>query len=330
MSNDKNFFKTLNTCTNESITLANDDSAEVQGIGDDYLTCKDNKGKQNAIMVKEVLYVLTLGENLLSVRKLTEKGLQVKFTEKMCNIMKDDITVTTADLSDNLYRLWFDHKVLMIVNKHRKDCQPTWHRKLGHRDAEAVKQMKTKDLVTGLEITDCGIKSVCEICIKGKMTKRSFSKESYHNTQEPLDLIHTDVCGPVQTVILGKKRYILTLIDDYSKYTVVYLMEHKSEVTEKTQEYINNMKTKFKKVPKIIRSDQGKEYLNASLKNFLRKEGIEMQYIMGYAPEQNGTENGAERKNRYLMEIARCMLIDANLKMVQEEAVFTIYTYIRL
>lgn len=66
-------------------------------------------------------------------------------------------------------------------------------------------------------------------------------------------------------------------------------MEHKSEATEKVQEYINNMKTKFKKVPKIIRSDQGREYVNASLKNFLRKEGIEMQYTVGYAPEQNGT-----------------------------------------
>lgn len=155
MSNDKNFFEILNTCTNESITLANGDSVEVQGIGDGYLTYKDNKGKQNAIMVK-VLYVPTLEENLLSVRKLTEKGLQVKFTEKMCNIMKDDITVATADLSGNLYRLRFDHKVLMVVNRHWKDCQHTWHRKLGHRDPEAVKQMETKDLVTGLEITDWG------------------------------------------------------------------------------------------------------------------------------------------------------------------------------
>ncbi|GAB1862403.1 hypothetical protein CAJAP_03482 [Camponotus japonicus] len=310
MSNDKNFFETLNTCTNENITLANGDSAEVQGIGDGYLTCEDEKGKQNAIKVKEVLYVPTLEENLLSVRKLTQKGLQVNFTEEMCNIMKDDITVATADPCGNLYRLRFDHKVLMVVNKHRKDCQHTWHRKLGHRDPEAVKQMKTKDLVSGLEITDCGIRSICETCIKGKMTRRSFPKKSYSNTEEPLHLIHTDVCGPMQTVTPGKKRYILTLIDDYSKYTVVYLMEHKSEVTEKIQEYINNMKTKFKKVPKIIRSDQGREYVNASLKNFLRKEGIEMQYTVGYAPEQNGT---AERKNRYFMEMARCMLIDANL-----------------
>jgi len=70
------------------------------------------------------------------------------------------------------------------------------------------------------------------------------------------------------------------------------------------------MKVKFKKIPKIIRSNKGKEYVNANLKNFLKKEGIEVQYTVGYAPEQNGV---AERKNRYLMEMTRCMLIDAGL-----------------
>lgn len=87
-------------------------------------------------------------------------------------------------------------------------------------------------------------------------------------------------------------------------------MEYKSEVIEKIQEYVRNMKIKFKKVPKIIRSDRGREFVNASLKSFLREKGIEIQYTVGYAPEQNGT---AERKNRYLMEMARCMLIDADL-----------------
>lgn len=138
MTNDKDFFKELNTCTNESITLANGENAEVQGIGDGYLTCKDDKGKQNIVMVKEVLYVPTLEENLLSVRKLTEKDLQIKFTEKTCNISKDKITIAIADLSRNLYRLQCDHKTLMVVNNHKKDCQHTWHRKLGHRDPEAI------------------------------------------------------------------------------------------------------------------------------------------------------------------------------------------------
>lgn len=310
MTNDKNFFEILNTCTNERIKLANGDSADVRGIGNGYFICTDNRGKQNKVMVKDVLYVPMLEGNLLSVRKLTEKGLQVKFTESMCNIIKDEVIVAMADLNGNLYRLRMNHKVLMVANKHRKDCQHTWHRKLGHRDPEAIKWMETKDLVTGMKITDCSIRSICETCIKGKMSRQPFPKKSFSKTEEPLDLVHTDVCGPMQTKTPGNKRYVLTLIDDYSKYTVVYLLEHKSDVSEKIQDYVRSMKTKFKKVPKVIRSDQGREYVNINLKDFLRKEGIEVQHTVGYAPEQNGT---AERKNRYLMEMARCMLFDTNL-----------------
>jgi len=60
----------------------------------------------------------------------------------------------------------------------------------------------------------------------------------------------------------GKKRYLLTLIDDYSRYTIIYLMANKSEVPEKIKEYIHLMKTKFNITPKVIRSDKGKEYVN--------------------------------------------------------------------
>lgn len=310
MTNDKNFFEVLNTGRIKNVMLANGDSADVHGVGDGYLICKDDKGKQNTILVKDVLYVPTLEENLLSVRKLTEKDFQVKFTGKICNIIKDKVTVATADISENLYRLQFDQKALIAGDRHRKDCQHTWHRKLGHRNQEAIEEMEKKNLATDFKITDCGIRGTCKVCIKGKMTRQPFPKKSWSKTEDILDLVHTDVCGPMQTKTPGNKRYVLTLIDDYSRYTVVYLLEQKSEVTEKIQDYVKNMKTKFNKIPKVIRSDKGREYVNANLTNYLRKEGTEVQYTVGYAPEQNGV---AERRNRYLMEMTRCMLIDAGL-----------------
>lgn len=76
MSSDKDFFKVLSTCTNEKVRLANGDNADVHGIGSGYLTCKDNERKQNKIIVKDVLYVPALEENLLSVRRLIEKAFK--------------------------------------------------------------------------------------------------------------------------------------------------------------------------------------------------------------------------------------------------------------
>jgi len=97
------------------------------------------------------------------------------------------------------------------------------------------------------------------------MTRNSFPKFSQHRSEEILDIVHTDVCGPMQTMTPGKKRYILTMIDDYSRYTMVYLIGHKSEVPDKIREYIKAVKTRFKAVPKVIHSDRGKEYVNQRL-----------------------------------------------------------------
>lgn len=100
---------------------------------------------------------------------------------------------------------------------------------------------------------------------KRKDDQDTFRKKATHQSKAILDLVHTDVCGPMQTMTPGKKRYLLTMIDDYSRYTVIYLMANKSEVPDKIQEYIQSMKTKYNIVPKAIRSDKGREYVNYRL-----------------------------------------------------------------
>lgn len=88
------------------------------------------------------------------------------------------------------------------------------------------------------------------------MTRNSFPKFSQHRSEEILNIVHIDVCGPMQIMTPGKKPYILTMIDDYSRYTMVYLIGHKSEVPDKIREYIKAVKTKFKVVSKVIHSDE--------------------------------------------------------------------------
>jgi hypothetical protein len=116
-------------------------------------------------------------------------------------------------------------------------------------------------------------------------------------------------------------RYFMTIIDDYSRYTEVYFLKEKSEAVDRIKEYIEYVKTRFDRKPKVIRSDNGTEYVNNSLKKCFKNEGIKFQHTAPYTPQQNGV---AERKNRTLMEAARCMLIDAELdKKFWAEAVNT-------
>jgi len=94
------------------------------------------------------------------------------------------------------------------------------------------------------------------------MSKKSFPKASNRQSKDILEIIHSDVCGPMQTIMPGGKRYVLTMVDDYSGYTEIFLLAHKSEVFRHVREYIEAVKTKFNREPKILRSDRGREYAN--------------------------------------------------------------------
>jgi len=142
------------------------------------------------------------------------------------------------------------------------------------------------------------------------MARTSFPKCSRRRCGKCLDLIHTDVCGPMSTETPGGKKYFLTLIDDFSRYTVLYLLHSKDEVPGKLQEYIAYVSNKFGRMPKLLQSDNGTEYTGHNTQTVLKKAGIEFQTTVPFSPQQNGI---AEKKNRHLCESARSMLFDAGL-----------------
>lgn len=82
---------------------------------------------------------------------------------------------------------------------HSENCQHAWHRMFGHRDPEAVGGLDKKNLATGIKILNCGGKAVCERCLEGKFSRLPFQKKSKKKTKQPLDLVHTDLCGPMNT-----------------------------------------------------------------------------------------------------------------------------------
>lgn len=143
------------------------------------------------------------------------------------------------------------------------------------------------------------------------MTRLKFPYKSENRARAVLDLIHSDVCGPMQTVTPSGKRYVLTFIDDYSRYTKIYLLRCKSEVTEKFKEFVQMCNTFFGRKVKCIRSDRGGEYIAGEFMRYMAKEGIQYQRTASFSPEQNGV---AERKNRCLIEMGRCMLLDAGME----------------
>lgn len=227
----------------------------------------------------------------------------------------------------HLYRLKQRKLYVNAAVSNSAKCAHEWHAVLGHRNLKDVR--KLQKLVVGMEIKECEHSDECEVCFRNKSKRDSFPQQSLTLSTEVLDMIHTDVCGPLPVQTPSGKAYVLTLIDDFSKYTFVHLLAKKSEVPEKIMNFVHLMKNQRGKAPKVIRSDRGGEYVNSTLESFFESNGILSNRTCPYTPQQNGK---SERFNLTLLNMVRCMLSGAELpnKFWGEAVNTAAYLYNRL
>lgn len=126
-----------------------------------------------------------------------------------------------------------------------------------------------------------------------------------HRTTERLEIVHSDVCGPISTPTDGKNWYFVTFIDDYSRYGQVYFSRNKTELLGKFKEYKQEMEKFTVKNIKHLQTDNGTEYVNGNFQAYLKEHEIARCMSAPYTPHENGI---AEWKNRTLMQKTRAML----------------------
>lgn len=122
-----------------------------------------------------------------------------------------------------------------------------WHRRLGHRNYETIKTISSNQLVIGITINNCKYEMEYEACIKAKSNDTPFLKSAAFRATKSLQLIHSDVFGPIKTPTVGGKRYSITFIDHYFRFCIIYFMSKKSEAFEKLKEFISTAQNKFVK-----------------------------------------------------------------------------------
>ena len=147
----------------------------------------------------------------------------------------------------------------------------------------------------------------CEICHTGKICQTPF-KSSSSRAEEKLGLVHSDICGPISTTSLGGSKYFVTFIDDYTRYTEVVMLKNRSEVLSAFKKYMLRVKRETSHNIKVLRTDNAKEYISKEFTELLESEGIKHELTVPHTPQQNGV---AERANRTLVEMARCMLLQS-------------------
>ena len=133
-----------------------------------------------------------------------------------------------------------------------------WHYRLGHIGVKRMKKLHADGLLESLDYESV---DACEPCLMGKMTKTLFFGTMERAT-DLLEIIHTDVCGPMNIEAHDRYHYFLIFTDDLSRYEYIYLMKHKSETFEKFKEFQSEVENHRNEKIKFLRSDRGGEYLS--------------------------------------------------------------------
>ena len=179
-----------------------------------------------------------------------------------------------------------------------------WHRRLGH-PSFGILEKKIPSLVKHCTRS----KFFCEACELAKH-KRSFYAPVNQRSDSPFMVIHSDVWGPSPVTSLLGYRWFVTFIDCHSRVTWVYLLKAKNEVFSCFQSFHKMVCTQFDANIKVLRSDNGTEYIDGNFRAYLNDSGILFQTSCVGTPQQNGV---AERKNRTLTEMVNAMLSNSGL-----------------
>lgn len=294
------------------VELADGECARVEGKGSVTLKISEECGGWT-IQLNEVIYVPELENNLISLVQLDKKGLEMKIKNGSISI-KDDKEVLFKAVSNggDVYMVKcdaYDRNGQIMKNSNWEESEQIvtrmiarktaflWHQRLGHM-SKLPEVCKTGNIFEN-----------CETCIKAKMKRRKFDV-SENKTKDVLQLVHSDIVGKITPQSIGGAQYFVTFLDDYSRYSEVAVIKRKDEVFEKLTTYVQKSELQQEKQLKALQTDNGGEYKNDVVRNYLNNKGVIHRLTVPRTPQQNGR---AERLNQTLLNVIRCLLLHSGL-----------------
>ncbi|CAI7763641.1 unnamed protein product [Closterium sp. NIES-53] len=192
-----------------------------------------------------------------------------------------------------------------------------WHHRLGHPSLPRLRGMASRVLVSGLPRSlpplPPGSAPTCVPCVEGQQRAAPHSSE-FPPTEAPLQTLHMDVWGPARVRGQGHERYFLLVVDDYSRYTTVFPLRSKGDVTEVLIDWIHAARLQLREsfgsdfLVLRLHSDRGEEFSSARLGAFCHAQGTRETFTLPASPQQNGI---AERRIGMVMDVARTSMIHA-------------------
>ncbi|RVW59023.1 Retrovirus-related Pol polyprotein from transposon TNT 1-94 [Vitis vinifera] len=252
------------------------------------------------LLLHDVAYIPSLRRNLIFVSVLDRRGYSFNFGCRKVDIFSDSVLNGNGVLFGNLYSLSLHHgplgdssSVNSVVGCKRArmnlGSSMLWHKRLGHISRQRLERLVRDDVLSNLDFSDF---KTCVVCLNGKMTAKT-RNEKIDRCGSTLNLIHTDICGPLTPTALVGCKYFITFIDDFSRYGYVELIHEKSDSLNVFKTFKAKVELQLGKPIKAVKSDRGGEYYGrydetgrnpGPFAKFLLKCGIDAYNARFYCP----------------------------------------------
>ena len=269
--------------THSKVKTASGEELEVIGEG----TIQKQIGDKT-MLLKKVLVVPDIKRKIVSVAALCADGYQVKFNE-VCVIEFQNEIICKITATNGLFVLSQTNEVNHVLGKLE-------HERMGHASKNIMRKHGVRPPSES-----------CSSCIYGEHRAKKVSRKGSNRvfSQHLLELVHMDLIGPLEIESFGGAKYVLSIIDDFSRFSFVYFLKQKSETFENFKKFRKLAENQLGRKIRAIKSDSGGEFISNEFKTFLNDKGVIIKRSAPYNKAQNGI---IERLNRTLMVKARSML----------------------
>ncbi|GJU24916.1 retrovirus-related pol polyprotein from transposon TNT 1-94 [Tanacetum coccineum] len=286
-----------------TVKFDNDQVAKIIGYGDYHI---------GNVIISRVYYVEGLRHNLFLVGQFYDSDLEVAFRKHTCFVRNlEGVDLFSGSRGTNLYSLSIGDimasSLICLLSKATKTKSLLWHRRLSHLNFGALNHLARNGLVRGLPKLKFEKDHLCFACAMGKSKKQSHKPKSEDTNQEKLYLLHMDLCGPMRVKSINGKKYILFIVDDYSRFTWVKFLASKDEASDFIIKFLKMIQVRLNVAIRNICTDNGTEFINQTLRAYYKQIGISHKTLVAQTPQQNGV---VERRNRTLVEVARTIKPD--------------------
>ncbi|GKB12112.1 retrovirus-related pol polyprotein from transposon TNT 1-94 [Tanacetum coccineum] len=300
-----------------TVKFGNDQIAKITGYGD---------YQMGNVTISWVYYVEGLRHNLFLVGQFCDSDLEVAFRKHTYFVHNlEGVDLLSGSRGTNLYTIslgdMLSSSPICLLSKASKTKSWLWHRHLSHLNFGAINHLARHGLVRGLPKLKFEKDHLCLACAMGKSKKHSHKPKADDTNQEKLFLLHMDLCGPMHVQSVNGKKYILVIVDDYSRFTWVKFLASKDEAPDFIIKFLKMIQVRLNATVRNIHTDNGTEFVNQTLRDYYESIGISHETSVARTPQQKRV---VERRNRTLVEAARTMLIYAKAPLfLWAEAVAT-------